>query len=128
VIERLLLDTHAPLWALTSPGRLPGRVAKAIRATETDFYVSPVATWEIAIKSVLGKINADVGIVAGGAAPHTSTSSQSPFAHTLRLALLPGHHRDPFDRLLAAQAIEERLTLVTHNPAIARYPVTVLWG
>lgn len=78
MIERLLLDTHAPLWALTSPGRLPGRVAKAVRATETDVYVSPVATWEIAIKSVLGKINADVGIVAGGAAPHTSTSSQSP--------------------------------------------------
>lgn len=126
--QRLLLDTHALLWALSSPSRLPARVARAIRAAETDVYVSSVATWEIAIKSMLGKIDADVGIVAEGARAAHFDELPVTIAHTLRLGLLPGHHQDPFDRLLVAQAIEERLTLVTHDPAITRYPVSVLWG
>jgi len=124
----LLLDTHALLWALSSPRRLPARVARAIRATETDVYVSSVATWEIAIKSMLRKIDADVGIVAKGARAAHFDELPVTIAHTLRLGLLPGHHRDPFDRLLVAQAIEERLTLVTHDPVIRRYPVSVLWS
>lgn len=49
-------------------------------------------------------------------------------AHTVRLLGLPGHHRDPFDRLFIAHALEERMTLVTHDPVIARYPVPVVWG
>jgi len=72
--------------------------------------------------------NADIDIVARGARAAHFDELPVTIAHTLRLARLPEHHRDPFDRLLVAQAIEERLTLVTHDPVIARYPVTVLWG
>ena len=128
MIERLLLDTHALLWALATPGRLPAKVAKAIRAADTDVYVSSVATWEIAIKSMLGTLDADVSVVAAGARVARFEELPVTIAHTLQIALLPSHHRDPFDRLLVAQAIEEQLTLVTHDPVIARYPVKVLWG
>ena len=124
----LLLDTHALLWALSSPSRLPAQVARAIRATATDVYVSAVAMWEIAIKATLGKIDADLGAVAVAARAAHFDELPVTIAHTLRLGSLPGHHRDPFDRLLVAQAIEERLAIVTHDPVIARYPVSVFWG
>ena len=76
---------------------------------------------------MLGKINADVGIVAGGRAAHFDELPVT-IAHTLRLALLPGHLVIPSTGSWRRRPIEERLTLVTHNPVIARYPVTVLWG
>lgn len=125
---RLLLDTHALLWALSAPSRLPARVASAIRAADTDVYASSVTTWELAIKATLGKIDADLGAVAAAARAAHFDELPVTIAHTLRLGALPGHHQDPFDRLLVAQAIEERLAIVTHDPVIARYPVSVFWS
>jgi PIN domain nuclease of toxin-antitoxin system len=84
--------------------------------------------WEIAIKSTLGKIDASLsGIVS---AVHAADFDELPItvAHTERLRALPAHHRDPFDRLLIAQALEERLTIVTHDRLIAAYSVARLWG
>lgn len=126
--QRLLLDTHALLWALSSPRRLPARVARVIRNPENDVYASAVGTWEIAIKAVLGKIDADAAAIARGL--HDAHFEELPItiAHTVRLRTLPMHHRDPFDRLLVAQAIEEHLTIVTHDPVLARYPATILWN
>ena len=126
--RRLLLDTYALIWALSSPSRLPARVARMLRDPENDVYASAVATWEIAIKSALGKIETDVAAVARAAREADFEELPVTLAHTARLTTLPQHHRDPFDRLLVAQAIEEDLTLVTHDPAIGRYPVPVLWG
>lgn len=123
----LLLDTHALIWALGAPTRLPVPVARAIRDSATDVYVSSVSTWEIAIKAALGKIDADVGTIAAAAAAAQFDELPITVAHTLRLGVLPPHHRDPFDRLLVAQAIEERLSIVTHDTAIAQYPVAILW-
>jgi len=128
VSHRLLLDTHALIWALSGPRRLPDRVAKAVRDPENDVYVSAVGTWEIAIKSALGKIDADVAAVADGARAADFEELPVTVAHTVRLRTLPAHHRDPFDRLIVAQALVEQLTIVTHDPLIARYPVPVLWG
>ena len=123
----VLLDTHALIWALAAPTRLPARAARAIRDAGTDVYVSSVSTWEIAIKASLGKIDADVSAVAAAAAAAQFDELPITIAHTLRLGALPPHHRDPFDRLLVAQAIEERFSIITHDGAIARYPVPVLW-
>lgn len=124
---RLLLDTHALIWALSNPRRLPARVVKSIRHPETDVYVSAVSTWEIAIKAALRKIDADVAAVVR--AMRAATFDELPIAisHTVRLRSLPNHHHDPFDRLLVAQAIEERLTIVSHDPLIARYDVARFW-
>ena len=125
--QRLLLDTHALIWALSSPRRLPSRVARMVRDPENDVYVSAVATWEIAIKSALGKITTDVARIAQGARDANFEELPVAIAHTARLRTLPSHHRDPFDRLLIAQGIEERLTIVTHDPVIRRYPAPILW-
>ncbi len=125
--RRLLLDTHALVWALSAPRRLPTRVAKIVRDAENDVYVSAVGTWEIAIKSALGKIDADVAAMADGARDADFEELPVTIAHTVHLRTLPSHHRDPFDRLLVAQALVEHLTIVTHDPVIARYSVPVFW-
>lgn len=124
----LLLDTHALIWALSSPRRLPARVAAALRDPDTDVYVSAVSTWEIAIKSALGKIHADLPAIVSAARAADFDELPITIAHTARLCLLPAHHRDPFDRLLVAQALEEHLTIVTHDPLIAAYSVARLWA
>ena len=125
--QRVLLDTHALIWALSNPRRLPTRVAKTLRDPDTDVYVSSVATWEIAIKSALGKIDADVSAIARGARGADFEELTVSIPHTIRLLGLPNFHRDPFDRLLIAQALEEHLTIVTHDAIIGHYPVPVLW-
>jgi PIN domain nuclease of toxin-antitoxin system len=124
----LLLDTHALVWALSAPRRLPAQVAALIRDPQTDVYVSAASTWEIAIKSALGKINADLAAIVGAARAAAFEELPITIAHTERLHALPAHHRDPFDRLLVAQALEERLTIVTHDRLIAAYSVSRLWG
>ena len=126
--QRLLLDTHALLWALSAPRRLPSRVARMLRDPENDIFVSPVGTWEVAIKSALGKIDADVTAVARGAREAGFEELPITIAHTLRVSTLPAHHRDPFDRLLVAQAVEEHLTIVTHDPLLGGYPAPILWN
>jgi PIN domain nuclease of toxin-antitoxin system len=128
VSQRLLLDTHALLWALGAPRRLPARVAAALRDPDTDVYVSAVSTWEIAIKSALGKIDADLTAIVGAARAADFDELSVTIAHTARLCVLPAHHRDPFDRLLIAQALEEHLTIVTHDRRIAAYSVARLWS
>jgi PIN domain nuclease of toxin-antitoxin system len=128
VSQPLLLDTHALIWALSTPRRLPARVAAALRDPDTDVYVSAVSTWEIAIKSALGKIDADVPAIVSAARAADFDELPVTIAHTARLCVLPAHHRDPFDRLLVAQALEEHLTIVTHDRLIAAYSVARLWG
>ena len=123
----LLLDTHALLWALSAPRRLPARVAASLRDPNTEVYVSAVSTWEIAIKSALGKITADLAAIVDAARAADFEELPITIAHTERLRALPAHHRDPFDRLLVAQAVEEHLTIVTHDRLIAAYSVARLW-
>jgi len=103
-------------------------VANSIRDPETDVYVSAASTWEIAIKAALRKIDANVTDVVRAMRAVSFDELPVTIAHTVRLGTLPNHHRDPFDRLLVAQAVEERLTIVTHDPLIARYDVPRLWA
>ena len=91
-------------------------------------YVSAASTWEIAIKAALGKIRADLQAVRAAVRATGFEELAVSIPHTLRLLGLSPHHRDPFDRILVAQALEEGLTIVTHDPAFTPYPAPTLWG
>lgn len=122
---RLLLDTHALLWWLDDDIRLAEPARAAIADATNDVYVSAASAWELAIKARLGKVSmpADLAeqLVANSFAP-----LPVEVQHALAVRDLPDHHRDPFDRLLVAQAHIEGLTLVTADQVIPRYKVTVL--
>jgi PIN domain nuclease of toxin-antitoxin system len=124
---RLLLDTHALLWALARPERLSKVASGAIRDPANEVFVSAASTWEVAIKSALGKIEADVRAIAQAARETGFLELPVTIAHTARVRTLPAHHRDPFDRILVAQALEERLIVVTHDAAFHAYEAELLW-
>ncbi len=122
-----MLDTHALIWALSAPRRLPERISRSLEDPATVVYASAASTWEIAIKAALGKIHADLDEVVDGIRRTGFTELSVSIDHARRLGELPAHHRDPFDRLLVAQALHEGLTVVTHDAMLRRYPVPVLW-
>jgi PIN domain nuclease of toxin-antitoxin system len=124
---RLLLDTHVLLWALTTPTKLPARIAAEIVDPRNAVFVSPVSTWEVAIKTSLGKLDASVRHVLSAIARTGFEELPVRFAHTLAVSKLPRKHNDPFDRLLIAQALDESLTIVTADRAFRGYPVQLLW-
>jgi PIN domain nuclease of toxin-antitoxin system len=119
---RLLLDTHPFLWWNSRDLRLPAELRSAIGAPENTVFVSAVTVWEIAIKRASGKLTFDlpVGKAIEG---HGFTSLPISVAHAEWAGALPSLHRDPFDRLLVAQAQLEGLTLVTVDEQILRYQV-----
>ena len=94
---------------------------------DNSVHVSAASTWEIAIKSALGKIQADLEEVSEGIRDTGFVELPVRIRDTIRLRALPAHHRDPFDRILIAQAIEEGFTVVTCDPAFRSYPVSILW-
>lgn len=117
---RLLLDTHAFLWWRADAPELPAIAKSAILDDANEVFVSAVVGWEIVIKRALGRLEFDgrveVAVAEEGFEPLPIT-----LVHVDALAHLPGHHRDPFDRLLVAQARAESLTLVTCDPLVQRY-------
>lgn len=123
----LLLDTHALLWALAAPRQLAPRASAALRDPSNRVFFSAANTWEIAIKASLGKIKANLRDVARAAADADFEELAITVPHTLRVRDLPLNHRDPFDRILIAQGLEEGLTIVTRDPAFAAYGVATLF-
>ncbi len=119
---KLLLDTHILLWWLAADRRLPVRGREAIAAADNLVFISAVSGWEIAIKKAIGKLNAPDNL-AGMLAENQFLELPLRLAHAEQLARLPDIHQDPFDRMLVAQAMQENLTLVTHDPQLTRYPV-----
>jgi len=127
---RLLLDTHVWLWWLTEPGRLPARTAQALRDVERELLWSSASVWELAVKHAIGKLRLPGGpeqFVASRLAETGAMALPISHRHALAAAALPAHHRDPFDRLLVAQAQVDGLTLVTGDPQLTAYDVAVLW-
>ena len=121
----LLLDTHAAIWWMEDSARLPAACYRAVRRRGFA-YVSLASAWEVAIKTSLGRLRL--------AAPFGATVDASGFAflpltlqHVEEVAALPLHHRDPFDRMLVAQARVEALTLVTGDRRLAAYDVRTFW-
>jgi PIN domain nuclease of toxin-antitoxin system len=122
---RLLLDTHAFLWAVGAPDRLTSGARDAITDPSSLVLVSAVTAWEVAIKRELGKLRFDGSVVAHAAA-NDFTPLPVTLAHAEGVADLAPHHADPFDRLLVSQAAAERATLVTRDRSLLAYSVPTL--
>jgi PIN domain nuclease of toxin-antitoxin system len=122
---KLLLDTHVALWSLGSPSRLGKRSRAAITSGEHDVFISAVTIAEMAIKESLGKLKVPAGLVE---LMWTTGFSELPLSagHADRLRYLPWHHKDPFDRMLVAQAQVDRLSLVTADAHCMRYDVKTI--
>ena len=127
---RLLLDTHALIWWWLDDPSLSARARDAMSADDADIFVSPVAAIEIGIKVRHGHLS----VLRGPLAHFDTVIGQErfePLAITTRHArdagVLPGDHRDPFDRLIAAQALAEDLIVITRDPQIAAFGCKVLW-
>ena len=121
---KLLLDTHLLLWAAGVPERLPAQARALVEHPETEPIVSVASLWEVTIKSGLGRTDFDVdprllrrGLLENGYAELDVTG-----AHATAVDLLPPIHKDPFDRILIAQARIEGITLLTADEFVARYP------
>ena len=121
----LLLDTHALLWWLDDNPTLSAEARDAIADGRNLVFVSAVVIWEVRIKQSLGKLQLPSNFRE---VLDSQAFDELPLTvdHAHRLAELPPLHRDPFDRMLVAQAMAERLTIVTRDPDIPRYPVRTL--
>jgi PIN domain nuclease of toxin-antitoxin system len=122
---KLLLDTHTLLWALESPSTLRPEARTSIENRRTAVLVSSASAWEMGIKAAAGKLTIPADLVAQ-LREKRFTPLPVTVEHGLRVGELPLLHRDPFDRLLVAQAQLEGLTIVTRDPRIARYDVQTL--
>ena len=122
---RLLLDTHVVLWWQTEDPRLSLEAKRAI-ATADIVWVSAVSGWEVAIKTALGRLRVaeSIPVLLG-----TDDFTELPIrlSHIERLTGMAAHHKDPFDRLLIAQALTEKATVVTHDRAFEPYGAAVIW-
>jgi len=128
---KFLLDTHCWLWLQASPERLSAELLSSLEDPDNDFFLSAASSWEIAVKYALGKLplpEPPALYVPSRMAASATRGMSVEHTHTLRVAELPPHHRDPFDRLLIAQAQIESCTLVTVDPQFEAYDVEVRAG
>ncbi|HEY2093297.1 MAG TPA: type II toxin-antitoxin system VapC family toxin [Thermoanaerobaculia bacterium] len=128
---RILVDTHCWLWALTRPEALNPRAAELLGDEETEIVFSAASVWEIAIKSGLGKLRvspSDGDSLFDIMEEQSLTPLPILHSHARQVASLPHHHRDPFDRLLIAQAQVENLPLMTADDQFLRYDIEVIWA
>jgi PIN domain nuclease of toxin-antitoxin system len=124
----ILLDTHTFLWALTDQSKLSERVQKMLPNANTWFSVASL--WEILIKAQTGRLPLPqpTGPFVMSKLAHNGVRLLPITAdHVLRIESLPLYHRDPFDRMLIAQSVEEKLPLVTADPLLTRYPIEIIW-
>lgn len=116
---RVLLDTHLLLWALSSPEKLSKRTRERIDSSEV--FASAASIWEISIKSALGKLEADPAEILAGVAPAGFNHLPIAGEHAAKVKGLPPIHKDPFDRLLVAQARFEPMILLTDDEVLGGY-------
>ena len=127
---KLLLDTHAFLWWVAASQELSRKARSAIGSARNECYLSVASGWELAIKVSLGKLRIDGALdrfLPEQLAANGFLALPIDLKHTARVATLPFHHRDPFDRLLVAQALEADLKVVTADPVFAKYGVNRVW-
>ena len=123
---RVLLDTHLLLWALSRPSKLSAATRKQIVAAEV--FVSAASIWEVSIKSALGKLAANPSEVLAGIEPAGFSLQPITGEHAAKVAELPMLHKDPFDRMLVAQASVEPMLLLTNDEALRGYGSFVTVG
>lgn len=127
---RLLLDTHAFLWWVTEHERLAERARELITDGDNEVFFSAASAWEIAIKARLGRVHLSGDLerfIPAHVAANGFQVLPVHMRHALKVHALPDLHRDPFDRMLVAQAMVEAMALVSGDPQVARYPIEVLW-
>jgi len=127
---RLLVDTHAFLWFVAGDSRLSARAKRRIENHENDRFLSVASIWEMAIKNSIGKLTLSISLdalVDEGAVRNGFALLDIRPDHAMAVTHLPFHHRDPFDRLLIAQALVERLTIVSSDAVLDAYPVKRVW-
>lgn len=127
---KLLLDTHAFIWAIASPERLSRRATEALRATGNQLHLSSATPWELATKFRIGKLPQAAQILDdldSLAADLLARQLPITHAHAVRAGSLKADHRDPFDRMIAAQAQLEGMQVITRDPAFQELGADVLW-
>jgi len=127
---KLLLDTHAFLWLINGDDRLSDTARQLYLDRANDLYVSAASLWEIGIKVGIGKLRLAEdwsATIPGEMEANSIRWLPIELAHCVQLSSLPFHHRDPFDRLLIAQALVEGMSLLTADEAMAGYAVDCLW-
>lgn len=124
-----LLDTHVLLWWFENDPALSGKASRAISASDNDIFISSVTAWELAIKSHSGKL--EIPKVLDGLESKLADEGFFTLAismrHALRAGALPNHHKDPFDRMLIAQAQAEDLSLISNDSMFDHYGVRRIW-
>jgi PIN domain nuclease of toxin-antitoxin system len=127
---KLLFDTHAFIWWDSAPANLPASVLALCQDPTNTLLLSVASAWEMQIKSHLGKLKfaSPLGdIIANQQQTNSLEILSVTLDHVLSLETLPDHHKDPFDRLLVAQALVEEATLISNDPIIQQYPVKLIW-
>lgn len=127
---RLLLDSNVLVWSLSDRKRLTPRVRRMLEDNQNELFVSRVSVWELSIKVAKGKLTmpgSSVRSLLEQIAETGMTVLPIEDAHILRTETVPHHHRDPFDRILVAQALEGGLTILTSDSEISKYDAPVIW-
>ena len=121
---KLLIDTHLLIWAANEPEKLSSKAVALMANPEHELLFSAASIWEIAIKSGLGRddFKMDARLLRRGLLDNDYTELPVTSAHAVFVESLPLIHKDPFDRILVAQATVEGITMLTADSAVARYP------
>lgn len=128
---QILIDTHAVVWWCLQPHRISQRARETVMDPEVHGYISDVSMWELAIKLGIGKVELPVGLHPFMVHSYSDLGYAVPLPirqfHLLGVEALPQHHRDPFDRLLVAQAKHENLAILSADPRFDAYGVERIW-
>ena len=127
---RLLLDTSALIWFVTDSPRMPNRLKDLLETDGTETFISFVSPWEIAIKTRLGKLDLGRPLypdIAQTVSRNGFLMLPPDWQDVQAVAHLPFHHRDPFDRMIVAQALRHKLTVMTPDALWDRYGVSRIW-
>ena len=127
---KLLLDTHAFLWWVGGTPALGRRARAEVANPDNEVFLSIASCWELAVKLSLGKIRLTQSLerfIPEQLTQNGFALAGVEFRHVVRVADLPFHHRDPFDRLLVAQALHDDLAIVSADRVLRKYGVTVVW-
>ena len=128
--QRFILDTHTFIWYDSDPLKIPEDVSALLEIRSIDLILSVASIWEMQIKIQLGKLKLELSlaeIIESQQQTNDIRILSVELPHVLALDGLPSYHKDPFDRLLIAQATVEDATIISGDPIFKKYPVSLLW-
>lgn len=125
---RYLIDTHILIWLMLEPKKLSTRATAILKNINNTLYISKISLWEIAIKTKIGKLDIKIEFkeIFNILKKHDLILMSLENEHIIQTLNLPMHHRDPFDRMLIAQAQIENLTIITNDGSFVKYEVDIL--